>query len=108
MTIASAKGQEEYDMINIPTNSDLPVDAVYKSIRIPFNDRNTYIQTFKVRERNQNSHAIVNSGFRISLNRSKEVTDAHLVYNGIKSAFKASDAPHGNNPFFPDSFTENR
>ncbi len=100
MMISWSEGRKEYELLNIPTYAELPVDAVYESIHIPFNDRNTYINTYKVRERNQNSHAIVNSGYSVSFTKSKEVTRALLVYNGIKSAFEASKAPHGSNPFF--------
>ncbi|HEX6642206.1 MAG TPA: FAD binding domain-containing protein, partial [Thermoanaerobaculia bacterium] len=86
ITIASrefAGGQQTYPIMQLPAPNDLPADAIALSFHLPWSNEAEQIETFKVSYREQNSHAIVNAGFRVSFGRKAVVTEATLFIGGL-------------------------
>lgn len=78
----STKGTE-YEMLDIPLTADLPKDAVYHRLYIPFSKEGQHFETYKIRKRYDDCHAIVNAGYRVSLDADNRVTESFFVTNGI-------------------------
>lgn len=72
-----------YSMEQFGAISDLPADHVVLNFMIPFSKKDESIRTYKIARRIQNSHAIVNAGFRVKLNAQGQVAAATLVFGGI-------------------------
>jgi xanthine dehydrogenase/oxidase len=86
VTVASnsfKSGEQTFGMLELPAPKDLPKDAVVVSFRIPYTSADEYVQTYKIAARNQNSHAIVNAGFRVALDKAGTVSRAVVCYGGL-------------------------
>jgi xanthine dehydrogenase/oxidase len=86
VTIASGAfdgGSRTFPIMMLPAPGDLPPDAIARSIHLPYSSESDQIETFKVSYREQDSHAIVNAGFRVSFEESGTVRDATLFFNGL-------------------------
>ena len=85
MTIGSASwpAPRRFSLPEFGVASDFPVDRVVISIFIPFSRQDEHIRTYKVARRIQNSHPIVNAGFRVRLVDPVQVAEATLVFGGI-------------------------
>jgi xanthine dehydrogenase/oxidase len=82
ITIASRSGNKTYPIMELPAPAALPGDAIALSFHVPYSTEADQIETFKVSYREQNSHAIVNAGFRVAFER-KGVRDATLFIGGL-------------------------
>jgi xanthine dehydrogenase/oxidase len=71
-------------LMNIPHHV-LSKGALITKVIIPFSQPDSFIRTYKVARRIQNSHAIVNAGFNCRLNDSGHVLDATIVVGNISS-----------------------
>jgi xanthine dehydrogenase/oxidase len=86
VTVASSEfkgGTQTFEMLELPAPKDLPKDAVVVSFRIPYTSADEYVQTYKIAARNQNSHAIVNAGFRVALDKKGIILNAVVCYGGL-------------------------
>lgn len=86
ITIASREwsgGRQTYPIMELPAPHDLPADAIALSFQLPWSNESEQIETFKVSYREQNSHAIVNAGFRVSFGRRAVVSEATLFIGGL-------------------------
>ena len=86
ITIASETfdgGARTYPIMALPAPADLPVDAIARSIHLPYSTEADQIETFKVSAREQDSHAIVNAGFRVAFAADGTVGGATLFFNGL-------------------------
>ncbi len=86
ITLASESfngGLKSYEMLELPGPAELPKDAVAVSFHIPYTRAGEYVETFKIASRDQNAHALVNAGFRVSLNKKGVVGDATIAYGGL-------------------------
>lgn len=86
ITVASSSfknGERTYEMLELPAPQALPKDAVTVSFHIPYTTAEEYVMTYKVAARNQNSHAIVNAGFRVALNNQGTILRAVVCYGGL-------------------------
>jgi xanthine dehydrogenase small subunit len=86
ITIASQAfdgGDRTYPIMDLPAPADLPPDAIARSIHLPYSNDSEQIETFKVSYREQDSHAIVNAGFRVSFEKDGTVRAATLFFNGL-------------------------
>ena len=86
ITIASSSfdgGTRTYPIMALPAPAGLPSDAIARSIHLPYSNESDQIETFKVSYREQDSHAIVNAGFRVSFEKGGRVRDATLFFNGL-------------------------
>ncbi|MFK8010192.1 MAG: molybdopterin cofactor-binding domain-containing protein [Saprospiraceae bacterium] len=89
---------ESIPILDLPKMEELPPNAFYHSITIPFSKRNENFKTFKIRRRVENCHAIVNAGFKIALSniprkkKAYQVEDSHFVINGINADYKNTEA----------------
>jgi xanthine dehydrogenase/oxidase len=86
VTVASRSfknGEQTFEMLDLPAPQALPKDAVVVSFRIPDTSADEYVQTYKIAARNQNSHAIVNAGFRVALDKAGTVRSAVVCYGGL-------------------------
>lgn len=105
VTVSWSEGRESYPVLEIPKEGDLPKDAIYESVQIPYTRAGDHVRTFKIRKRVDDCHAIVNAGFRVRI-EGDEVTEARIVYNGIRAQYGADAAPHGAVPFTPITLPE--
>lgn len=105
VTVSSSGGRDVYPALELPEDGDLPKDALYESIQIPYTRAGDHVQTFKIRKRVDDCHAIVNAGFRVRI-EDGQVAEARLVYNGIHAEYGADAAPHGAVPFTPITLPE--
>ncbi|HKS28347.1 MAG TPA: molybdopterin cofactor-binding domain-containing protein [Pyrinomonadaceae bacterium] len=86
ITLASREfkgGRQTFEILELPAPQDLPKDAVAVSFHIPFTRSDEYVQTYKVAARSQNSHAIVNAGFRVAIGRKGEILNMVVCYGGL-------------------------
>ncbi len=95
MRITTSEKSYEYDMLDIPLTSDLPKDAIYHSIRIPFTEKNEYIKSYKIRKRYEDCHATVNAGYRVLLDNNNRVKESFFVTNGINADYELSSTTYG-------------
>ncbi len=73
-----------YDILELPKDGELPPEAVYKSIFIPYTNDEDHVYSYKIRRRKDDCHAIVNAAFKVSIQKGL-VADSTLVVNGIKA-----------------------
>ena len=52
-------------------------------VQLPLTRESEYVKTYKVARRTQNSHAIVNAGFRVDFDANDKIDDASVVLGGI-------------------------
>ena len=86
ITIASrdwSSGSRTWPIMELPVPAELPADAIAASFHLPWSNESEQIETFKVSYREQNSHAIVNAGFRVSFGRKAVVNEATLFIGGL-------------------------
>lgn len=86
ITIASHKfkgGSRTFEMLELPEPGALPKDAVCVGFHIPYTTADEHVQTYKIAARNQNSHAIVNAGFRVALTDKGKILRAVICYGGL-------------------------
>eukprot|EP01114_Cavostelium_apophysatum_P000968 TRINITY_DN1083_c0_g1_i1.p1 TRINITY_DN1083_c0_g1~~TRINITY_DN1083_c0_g1_i1.p1 ORF type:complete len:1374 (-),score=383.49 TRINITY_DN1083_c0_g1_i1:31-4152(-) len=57
--------------------------AVIQSIHIPFGLQNQYFETYKVMLRHENSHAIVNAAYSITIDNSGNIGSPIFAYGGV-------------------------
>ena len=95
VTVSSQSGSQEHEILELPTDDELPKDAIYESFRIPYTQEREYVRTFKIRRRNEDSHAIVNAGFWVRFDAEMRVADCRIVYNGIKADYKLESTTYG-------------
>ncbi|WP_298902893.1 molybdopterin cofactor-binding domain-containing protein [uncultured Psychroserpens sp.] len=76
-----------YPILKLPKASELGKDAIYYAITIPYTKKNDYIKTFKIRRRVEDCHAIVNAGFKVTLDNNEQVVESHFVVNGINASY---------------------
>ena len=81
---------QHFPIWGIPMDK-FPRGFVIMKVLIPFTQKNTLVQTYKVARRLQNSHALVNAGFQCTFDPSTVVTGANLVFGGInRMVFRAA------------------
>lgn len=73
-----------YDILDLPKDGELPPEAIYESIFIPYTNAEDHVYSYKIRRRKDDCHAIVNAAFKVSL-RDQHVVDSRLVVNGIQA-----------------------
>lgn len=95
----SNSGVKTYEVLKLPVEDQLPKETLYGAIHIPFTQRDEYADSFKIRSRNEDSHAIVNCAYRVKFDENRRVEEAHIVYNGLNASYGAENAPYGVIPF---------
>lgn len=93
VTIASSLyegGCQQFNLIDMPATEILPEDAVIISFDIPYTRKDEYLQTYRIARRPQMAHAIVNAGFRVSLDEAGKVKpkESALVYGGLDTMIR--------------------
>lgn len=83
ITIAGAGGTATYPIMELPAPKQLPDDAIAVSIHVPRTKGGDIVETFKIPARGQDSHALVNAGFIVSLDRKGNVAGARIFYGGL-------------------------
>lgn len=76
-------GSRTYPIMELPASADLPPDVIARSLHLPYSNESDRYETFKVSYREQDSHAIVNAGFRVRFEPGGTVRDATLYFNGL-------------------------
>ncbi|MFL6230161.1 MAG: molybdopterin cofactor-binding domain-containing protein [Pyrinomonadaceae bacterium] len=99
LTVGSAKWQEPREFPihafaeEYANSVELQRDAVLLSYFVPFTRAGEYAETYKMSLRHENSHSIVNAGFRVLLGEGNVVKEASLVFGGLSPlAFHATAA----------------
>ena len=72
-----------YGALEMPGVNDFDHGFIITKIFIPFTNANTYVQTYKISRRYQNSHAIINAGFKFEIGGNNVVTRARMVFGGV-------------------------
>jgi xanthine dehydrogenase/oxidase len=93
--VSSTAGRQVYDILNLPKDDQLPQDAIYESFFIPFTRKRTCVRTYKVRRRDEDSHALVNAGFLVRFDKDWRVAECRIVYNGIKADYELQSTTYG-------------
>ncbi|MFQ6026033.1 MAG: molybdopterin cofactor-binding domain-containing protein [Dehalococcoidia bacterium] len=101
LTVGSRKGNQDYPILEVPKTENLPKDAIYYAIHIPYTKANEYVDSYKIRPRQEDSHAIVNCGFRVGLDSANCVESICMVYNGVAADYDRDAAQYGSIPFRP-------
>ncbi|MBX3170216.1 MAG: molybdopterin-dependent oxidoreductase [Candidatus Eremiobacteraeota bacterium] len=70
------------DMLDIPLG-DLPAEEMLESFFIPYSQAGEFIQTHRVARRKQNSHPLVNAGFRLRLDEAGRVEHFSSIFGGL-------------------------
>ncbi|HEX8748478.1 MAG TPA: 2Fe-2S iron-sulfur cluster-binding protein, partial [Pyrinomonadaceae bacterium] len=86
VTLASREfkgGRQTFEMLELPAPRKLPKDAVAVSFHIPYTRAGEYVQTYKIAARSQNSHAIVNAGYRLALGSTGRILNIVVCYGGL-------------------------
>ena len=95
VTVATAQGAQDYPILELPTDDNLPPDAVYTSVFIPFTTDGTWVRAVKVRRRDDDCHALVTGGLRVQLDDSGRVEASRIVFNGISADYRSQAATFG-------------
>lgn len=77
------------DMLEIPLG-DLPAEEMLESFFIPYSDPREVIQTHRVARRKQNSHPLVNAGFRLRLDETGQVAQLTTVFGGLTRMLRSA------------------
>ena len=77
-----------YPILELPKASELDKSAIYFAINIPLTFANDYIKTFKIRRRVEDCHAIVNAGFKVTLDKNEHIMASRFVVNGINASYE--------------------
>jgi xanthine dehydrogenase/oxidase len=93
--VSSQSGSDVYEVLELPRDDQLPDDAIYESFFIPYTLERTYVRTYKVRRRDEDSHALVNAGFLVRFDKDWQVADCRIVYNGIKADYNLEATTYG-------------
>ncbi len=106
--VSWANGCQEYDILDLPKESQLEKDAIYESFFIPCTAPNTYVNSYKIRRRNEDSHALVNAGFSVTFEdhhcgnasgstsgKDKTVKSCRIVYNGVNADYRLASTTYG-------------
>nr|CBA32608.1 hypothetical protein Csp_D33000 [Curvibacter putative symbiont of Hydra magnipapillata] len=88
-------GSKLYDILQLPQDSQLPVDAIYESIVIPWTVERSYVRSYKIRRRDEDAHALVNAGFFVRLEADGRVAECRLVYDGIRADYALASTTYG-------------
>jgi xanthine dehydrogenase/oxidase len=72
-------------LMNMPSSRQFATGVFITKVIIPFSHSDTFVQTYKVARRMQNSHAIVNAGFNCRLDASGNVLKATIIIGNIAS-----------------------
>ncbi len=78
-----ARNPEAGPILQLPDFDSTPGGYVLLWVQLPLTRENEYVKTYKVARRTQNSHAIVNAGFRVHFDANDKVADASVVLGGI-------------------------
>ncbi|NQZ11812.1 MAG: molybdopterin-dependent oxidoreductase, partial [Algicola sp.] len=89
VSVITREGTTDYPILELPTAQNWPTTALYGTITIPYTNQHQTIKTFKIRSRHEDSHAIVNAGFIVTLDECNKVQDSRFIVNGINADYKA-------------------
>ena len=78
-----SKGPEAGPILKLPDFDSMPGGYVLVWVQLPLTRESEYVKTYKVARRTQNSHAIVNAGFRVHFDANDKIDDASVVLGGI-------------------------
>ena len=78
-----SKDPQAGPILHLPDFDSTPGGYVLLWVQLPLTRENEYVKTYKVGRRTQNSHAIVNAGFRVHFDANDKVADASVVLGGI-------------------------
>ncbi len=95
VTVSSPAGKQQHAILDLPTEDHLPPGAIYESFFIPYTGANTYVNSYKIRRRNEDCHALVNAAFLVVFDEHKTVKDCRIVYNGIKADYELASTAYG-------------
>jgi xanthine dehydrogenase small subunit len=95
VTVSSSEGSETYQMLDLPTENQLPKSAIYESFFIPYTTERTHVRSYKIRRRNEDCHALVNAGFLVQFTENGLVEDCRIVYNGINADYQIESTTYG-------------
>ncbi|WP_224371836.1 molybdopterin cofactor-binding domain-containing protein [Hyalangium versicolor] len=77
-------GWSSFAVSELPAPSALPDDAVLVDFHLPWTGPNQLVRSYKVRMRNEDSHPIVNTAFRVQLTPGTPIVeDAWLYFGGL-------------------------
>ncbi|WP_223787379.1 molybdopterin cofactor-binding domain-containing protein [Marinicella meishanensis] len=107
VTVSSPAGQQTHAVLDLPTEDQLPPGAIYESFFIPFTAPNTCVNSYKIRRRNEDCHALVNAGFLVQFDQQNLVSDCRIVYNGIHADYALEATTYGI-PFQPITVPKTR
>lgn len=74
---------QTYSLLDMPLSESFPHGFILLSLWLPFTHEGEYVRTYKVARRIQNSHAIINAGFRVTLDANQVVLESALIYGGV-------------------------
>lgn len=74
--------------VNLPTflKTDLS-DKIILNVKIPPLSNNHLIRSYKIMERAQNTHAVVNGGFHFHVDNNKNILSSNIVYGSITTNY---------------------
>lgn len=105
VTVSSPEGERRYPILDLPKTDELPRAALYRSIHIPWSERGEIVDSYKIRRRPENAHAIVNAAIRVRFHldqdRRGRVAESHIVFNGVDADYRVDAALYGSTPFRP-------
>jgi xanthine dehydrogenase/oxidase len=101
VTVSTPDERREIPVLELPPDRELPAAALYAAVHIPWSAPGDRVETFKIRRRTDDSHAIVNAAFVVRLDGAAKVETARLVLGGIAADYAPDAARHGSVPFRP-------
>ncbi len=83
-------GTQNFPLDELPALEDLPVDALFVELVVPWTRPGTFVRTYRAARRPQMAHPIVNAGFRCQLDTGGNVVPGTLgiVYGGLDASHR--------------------